>query len=114
MVKRLSVMQETWVLSLGWEDPREKAMASDSSTLSWKIPWTEEPGGLQSTWSQRVRHNLATPLHFSLWDTNTFRNQARVLDVPRYWQGSRATSGSVYLGCACEVARKGEGKPAET
>ena len=45
-------MQETWVLSLGWEDPLEKEMATHSSTLGWRIPWTEEPGGLQSTGSQ--------------------------------------------------------------
>ena len=47
-VKRLSAMQETQVRSLGWEDPLEKEMAAHSSTLAWKIPWTEEPGGLQS------------------------------------------------------------------
>ena len=45
-------MQETWVLSLGWEDPLEKEMATHSSILAWEIPWTEEPGGLQSTGSQ--------------------------------------------------------------
>ena len=49
-------MQETQVQSLGWEDPLEKRMATHSSTLAWRIPWTEEPGGLQSTGSQRVRH----------------------------------------------------------
>ena len=48
MVKRLSTMQETQVRSLGWEDPLEKEMATHPSTLAWKIPWTEEPGGLQS------------------------------------------------------------------
>ena len=48
MVKNLPAMWETWVLSLGWRDPLEKAMAAHSSTLAWKIPWTEEPGGLQS------------------------------------------------------------------
>ena len=45
--------------SLGWEDPLEKDVATHSSILAWRIPWTEEPGGLQSTGSQRVRHNLA-------------------------------------------------------
>ena len=55
-------MWETWVLSLSWEDPLEKAMATHSSTLAWKIPWTEEPGRLQSTGSQRVGHNWATSL----------------------------------------------------
>ena len=53
-VKRLSTMQETWVQSLGREDPLEKEMAIHSSTIAWKIPWTEEPGGLQSMGSQRV------------------------------------------------------------
>ena len=52
VVKNLPAMQETRVQSLGWEDPLEKEMATHSSTLVWKIPWTEEPGGLQSTGSQ--------------------------------------------------------------
>ena len=63
MVKNLPVMQETAVLSLGLEDPLEKEMATHSNILAWRIPWTEEPRGLQSTGSQRVRHN---------WVTNTF------------------------------------------
>ena len=46
MVKRLPAMRETWVRSLGWEDPLEKEMATPSSILAWRIPWTEEPGGL--------------------------------------------------------------------
>ena len=46
-----------WVRFLGWEDPLEKEMATHSSILAWRIPWTEEPGGLQSTGSQRVRHD---------------------------------------------------------
>ena len=49
-----------WVRSLGREDPLEEGMATHSIILSWEIPWTEEPGGLQSRGSQRVRHNLAT------------------------------------------------------
>ena len=56
-VKNLPAMQETEVQSLGWEDPLEKGMAIHSSILVWRIPWTEEPGGLQSTGSQRVGHN---------------------------------------------------------
>jgi len=56
-VKRLPVVQETWVLSLDWEDPLEKEMATHSSTLAWKIPWTEEPGRLQTMGSQRVGHD---------------------------------------------------------
>ena len=55
--KRLSTMQETRVKSLGWEDLLEKEMATHSSILAWKIPWTEKPGGLQSMGSQRVGHN---------------------------------------------------------
>ena len=54
MVKNLPAMQETWVRSLGQEDPLEKGMATRSSVLAWGIPWTEEPGGLLSTGSQRV------------------------------------------------------------
>jgi len=50
-------MWETWVQSLGWEDPLEKAMAPHSSTLAWKIPWTEEHGRLQSMGSQIVGHD---------------------------------------------------------
>ena len=52
--------QETWVRSLGWEDPLEKEMATHSSVLAWRSPWTEEPGRLQSRGSQRVRHDWAT------------------------------------------------------
>ena len=48
-VKHLPAMQETWAQSLGWEDPLEKEMATHSSMLAWRIPWTEEHGGLQST-----------------------------------------------------------------
>ena len=58
--KESPVMQETSVPPLGWEDPLEKAMATHSSILAWEIPWTEEPGGLESMGSQRVRHNCAT------------------------------------------------------
>ena len=56
-VKRLSTMQETQIQSLGWEDPLEKEMAIHSSTIAWKIPWTEEPGRLQSMGSPRVGHD---------------------------------------------------------
>ena len=56
-LKRLPPMWETRVRSLGWEDLLEKEMATHSSILAWKIPWTEEPGGLHSTRSQRVGHN---------------------------------------------------------
>ena len=57
MVKNPTAKQETWVQSLGREDPLEKEMATHSSILAWRIPWTEEPGKLQSMGSQRVGHN---------------------------------------------------------
>ena len=57
MVKRLPAMQETRVRFLGWENPLEKEMPIHSSALAWKIPWTEEPGGLQSMGWQRVGHD---------------------------------------------------------
>ena len=56
MVKNLPPMQETWVRSLGWEDPLEQGMAAHSSILAWRIPWTEEPGG-HSLWDHRVRRD---------------------------------------------------------
>ena len=62
-VKNLPAIQETWVQSLGQADPLEKGKATHSSILVWRIPWTEEPGGLQSMGSQRVRHKLATNIH---------------------------------------------------
>ena len=57
VLKNLLAMQETWVRFLGREDPMEKGMATHSSILAWKIPWTEEPGSLQYMGSKRVRHN---------------------------------------------------------
>ena len=61
-VKNLPKTQETQVRSLGWEDPLEKEMANHSIILAWKIPWTEEPGGLQSMGLQRVGHDSGTKL----------------------------------------------------
>ena len=57
VVKDLPAMQETWVQSLGQEDLLEEGMATHSSILAWRIPWTEEPGSLQSMGSHRVRHD---------------------------------------------------------
>ena len=62
-VKCLPTMQETQVWSLGWDDPLEKEMATHSSILAWRIPWTEEPGGLQSMGLQRVGHDWVTNIH---------------------------------------------------
>ena len=60
MVKNLPTMWETWVQSLGQEDPLEEGMATYSSILAWRIPWTEEPGRLQTMGLQRVRHDRVT------------------------------------------------------
>ena len=57
LVKNLPPIQEVWVRFLGWEDPLEKRVATHFSMLAWRIPWTDEPGGLQSMGSQRVEHN---------------------------------------------------------
>ena len=64
MIKNLPARQETYVLSLGWEDPLEKGMATHSSILDWRIPWTEEPGRLQSMGSPRVRHDFTFTFTF--------------------------------------------------
>ena len=77
MVKGLPAMRETRVRSLGWEDPLEKEMATHSRIHAWKIPWTEEPGGLQSMGSQRVGHDWVTSVHFSSWG---FQGLARWLN----------------------------------
>ena len=88
-VKRLPAMQETWVRPLGQEDPLEKEMATHSSTLAWKIPWTEKPGRLQSMESQRVRHDWVTSLsftfvnvswcfHYHLWASDEAEGRGRV------------------------------------
>ena len=57
MGENLPAIQETWVRSLGWEDPLEEGTETHSSILAWRLPWTEEPGGLQSTGLLRVRHD---------------------------------------------------------
>ena len=65
-LERLPAVQETWVRSLGWEDPLEKEMATHSSILAWRIPWTEDPGRLQSMGLQRVRHDWLTSLYIKV------------------------------------------------
>ena len=70
MVKNLPAMQETWVWCMGWEDPLEKEMATHSSILAWRIPWTEEPGRLQSMESQRVGHDWVA--EHTLWEQSSW------------------------------------------
>ena len=67
-VKHLPAVRETRVRSLGWEDPLEEEMATRSSTLAWKIPWTEEPGRLQSMGSQRVGHDFTFTFTFIIYN----------------------------------------------
>ena len=81
-VKRLPAMQETWVWSLGWEDPLEKEIATHSSTLVWKIPWTEEPGKLQTMRSQRVGHDWATWL-YGIWFGNIHKIKMHISLDPK-------------------------------
>ena len=69
MVKNLPAMWETWLRSLGWEDPLEKEMATHSSILAWEIPWTEEPGGLQFMGSKKSQRQLR--------DQTTIKEQRR-------------------------------------
>ena len=72
-LKRLPAIRETWVQSLGREDPLEKEMATHSSILDWRIPWTEEPGGLQFMGSQRVGHDFTFTFTFNKpCEENTF------------------------------------------
>ena len=79
-VQCLPTMWETQVRSLGQEDPLEKEMATHSSTLAWKIPWTEEPGGLQSMGSQRVGHDWVTKLsNFHIYTAYTLENTQKFL-----------------------------------
>ena len=101
MVKNLPSMQETRVWSLGWEDPLEKNMANDSSLLAWRIPWTEEPGGLQSMESQTVRHDCATNIymlqHYSLSLTVWWQLKWHIFkeEIPDFPTQSNAVSPSV-------------------
>ena len=81
MVKNLPAMQETQVWFLGQEDPLEKGMSTHSSILAWRIPWTEESGGLQSMGSEKVGHNWTTFIFFSNWLWWWFHNSVNVLSA---------------------------------
>ena len=90
-------MQETWVQSLGREDPLEKGMAAHSSILAWRFPWTEKPGGLQSMGWPRVGHS---------WATNTFTSKEVIFKL-RYFLKSGDKSISVKGNSMCEVSEAG-------
>ena len=78
LIESLSAMWETWVRSLGWEDPLEKEMAAHSSTPAWRIPWTKEPGSLQSMGSQRIWHDWEASLHFTSFHFTSSLSQTKV------------------------------------
>ena len=82
MVENLPALWETWVWSLGWEDPLEKGMATHSNTLAWRTPWTEEPSGLQSMGSQRIRHGYFLYL-LSNWASSGLNSSSAKLHVFR-------------------------------
>ena len=88
-------MQETWVRYLGWEDTLEKEMATHSSILAWRIPWTEEPGGLQSMGSQRVGHDRVT---FTFADrTDLGRLQGAGVEGEAWWGAGLCTELGLVL-----------------
>ena len=96
-VKRLSAMQETRVRSLGWEDPLEKEMAIHSSTMAWKIPWTEEPGRWQPMESQRVGHDWATLPYLTYTDCRE--------TCPRFKKFIVSGKGTFEIGVWAETGR---------
>ena len=88
VLKNLPEMQETWVWSLGWDDPLEKEMATHSSIHAWRIAWTEKPGWLQSLGSKRIRHNVAMK----------WQQQNSWLTMLRYFQvDSKGTQPYIYM-----------------
>ena len=94
-LKHLPVMRETWVQSLGWEDPLEKEMAIHSSILAWRIPWTKEPGGLQSTGSQKVGQDWVTSL--SLWTEAHQAPLSMGFSRQECWIGCHAVLQGIFL-----------------
>ena len=95
MVKNLSAMQETWVQSLGWEDPLEKWMATHSSITAWRIPWTEEPGGLYSSWGHKELDMTEQLTHKSIfiyrWHVKNIKGflkkkKKQLLELKQTWQ----------------------------
>ena len=102
LVENLPAMQEIWICPLVQEDPLEKGMATHSSVLPWRIPWTEEPGGLQSKGWQRVGHNWATnTFTFTLWD-----HEKQLLQSLKWWWSQVAS--------ACNGLELGLGSQPET
>ena len=84
MVKNLPAMRESWVQSVGWEDPLEKGMATHSSILAWRTPWTKKPGRLLSTGSQRVIYNWM--IFISLTYIHSFLDSFAIQAITEYWE----------------------------
>ena len=97
-VKHLPTMWETWVRSLGWEDPLEKEKATHSSTVAWKIPWTEDPGRLQLMGLQRVGHDWVTSVSLSL---SLYRKKHNLRRVIFFANKSMISSANVFLKVKC-------------
>ena len=105
MVKNLSAMWETQVRSLGQEDPLEKGMATHSSILAWRIPWTEEPSRLQSKGSQRVGHDWVMLLYLK-WIINKDLTCGALVSVmwQPVWEGSLGDNGYMHMyDCSLET-----------
>ena len=105
-LKHLPAMRETWVRFLGREDPLEKEIATHSSIPAWRIPWMEEPGGLQSSGSQRVGHDRATLLSLSHFLKSSFKKLKscyRQADIQKeYWH--KANHCSTICNCKRRLA----------
>ena len=91
MVKNKSSVQETQIWSLGWEDPLEEGMAIHSSILAWRIPWTEETGGLQSMGLRRVGHDWAINTHFQFCQLSKGDHPHQVLGIIQSAEGLNRT-----------------------
>ena len=111
-LKHLSAMQDTQVRSLGREDPLEKETATHSSILAWRIPWREEPGRLQSMGSQRVGHDWATSLHFTLHrsEISGWQNTAWMYSFPNWEPVHCSMSGSNCCLLTCIQVSQQTGK----
>ena len=97
-IKNLPAMQETWVRSLGQKDPLGKGMATHSSILTWRIPWTEEPGGLLSMGSQSQTGPKWLSIHACTTPTHTSRSKSNTSCVKYFWSPSVLT---LYLALIC-------------
>ena len=101
MVKNLPAVQETQVWSLSWEDPLEKGMATHSSILAWRIPWTENPGRLQSMGSQRIGHDWATNTHTHYYTYYNYLGENRM----RSWPLNLLISGQTHCRVSLNSAK---------